>query len=513
MSAYLYNIGLLFQDTAVKFPERTAIAIPGASVCTYDQLNQRANRIAHFLLSRNVQKNHVVAIFNNKSLNGYAAILACLKIGAIYTNVDFNSPRERVAKILNRARPVMLLDDHSESAALQVVSPEIIVNIGIEGFEQSLEQFPGSNPDQTGAVTGADPAYIMFTSGSTGFPKGAVMSHANVLNFVQWGQSTYEVTSDDVFTNVNQIYFDNSVFDIYVSLMSGATLVPIHSDAVKDPRDLVKAINESRCTIWFSVPSLLVYLLTTKALSGNDFGAMTRILFGGEGFPKSKLKQLYDLYGKRTELHNVYGPTECTCICSSYKISLRDFENMNELAPLGFLAPNFSYVLLNDDGQSGDSGELVLGGPNVGLGYYNDPERTSAAFISRNGTLFSERMYRTGDLVRRDESGHLHFKGRADNQVKHMGYRIELEEIEAGFSSIPYVNEVGVVYEKMGPSLGQIKAFVSISDPARTKDHLLQDIKTIVPAYMVPRVIVILTTLPKNQNGKVDRKQLALLKS
>lgn len=513
MSNYIYNIGLRFQQSVEQFPERTAIAPPGQSPCTYRELNAQANRIAHYLLSRGVRKNNVVALFNNKSVSGYASILACLKIGAIYTNVDFNSPRERVEKILGRCNPILVLDDNTGSEARQCVAAEKLVNIGEPAFTQAIAKLPAENPREVETVTGADPAYIMFTSGSTGFPKGAVMSHSNVLNFINWGQATFNVTQDDVFTNVNQIYFDNSVFDIYVSLMSGAALVPVHSDSVKDARELVRAINDSGCTIWFSVPSLLVYLLTTKALSAGDFGTMKRVLFGGEGFPKARLKQLYDMFSPRVELHNVYGPTECTCICSSYLIGESDFDNMNELAPLGFLAPNFCYILLNEDEHDSDTGELVLGGPNVGLGYYNDPERTASAFIHRKGTLYSEWMYRTGDLVKRDEKGHLHFKGRADNQVKHMGYRIELEEIEAGFNGIPYVNEVGVIYEKMASGLGQIKAFVSVSDPAKSVSDLQSAIKKAVPAYMVPRVIVILNSLPKNQNGKVDRKQLAALKS
>jgi D-alanine--poly(phosphoribitol) ligase subunit 1 len=504
MPEYHYNLGLRFQQVVASFSTRTAISIPGGPDYSYAELNALSNRFAHFLRSVNVQKSDVVAILNNKSVHGYAAILGCLKAGVIYTNIDFTSPLERVEKILRTCAPRLVLDDHTESevaAALQGRPDFKLHDIGSAEFHSGLAALSPDDPAEMQAVTGADPAYLMFTSGSTGFPKGAVMSHSNVLNFVKWGQSTFGITHEDVFTNVNQIYFDNSVFDIYTSLMSGATLVPVAAESVKDPKSIVRAINESKCTVWFSVPSLLVYLLTTRALSPEDFGSIRRILFGGEGFPKAKLKQLYDLYGNRLDLYNVYGPTECTCICSSYKITDADFVNMNELAPLGFLAPNFSYEIFPLDEADADTGELVLGGPNVGLGYYNDPERTKQSFISNPRKKYFEWMYKTGDLVKRDANGHLHFKGRVDNQVKHMGYRIELEEIEAAFNGIPYVNEVGVVYEKM-----------SISDAQKTSAELLAEIKKIVPAYMVPRVIVILDTLPKNQNGKVDRKQLSLLK-
>ena len=272
---------------------------------------------------------------------------------------------------------------------------------------------------------------LCLLPGSTGFPKGALMSHNNLLNFIQWGKETFQVTGEDIFTNANPIYFDNSVFDFYTSIFNGATLVPLSHDLVKNAAQLVKAINASDCTIWFSVPSLLVYLLTTKSLSKNDFKTIKRISFGGEGFPKNKLKELYDMFGDRIVLYNVYGPTECTCICSSYIISDSDFENMSELAPLGNIANNFGYEILPLDSSNPNLGELTLIGPCVGLGYYNDPARTALSFVQNSKSHFNQLMYKTGDIVQKASNGHLHFKGRVDNQVKHMGYRIELEEIEA----------------------------------------------------------------------------------
>lgn len=207
----------------------------------------------------------------------------------------------------------------------------------------------------------------------------------------------------------------------------------------------------------------------------------------------------------------MYGPTECTCICSSYIISESDFENMNELAPLGNIAPNFGYIIMPVDGSDANFGELALVGPCVGLGYYNDPERTRQSFVQAPEKHFRQIMYKTGDLVEKASNGYLYFKGRVDNQIKHMGYRIELEEVEAAFSSLDYVNEVGVVYEKINAELGQIKAFVSISGNGKDKNLILNEVKNLLPPYMVPRVINILEVLPKNANGKIDRKQLSKL--
>jgi len=515
MARYNYNLGLCFYEIAFSFPDNVALSYPENSSFRYSELNSLSNQIARFFINKGIQKNQVVALLNNKSINAYASMIACMKCGIIYTNIDFSSPWERTNKILSTCNPVLILDDGTQSELIEHIKKHTsieVLDIHSAGFSKAIVSLDASNLKETTSITGNDPAYIMFTSGSTGFPKGAVMSHSNVINFIHWGQTTFDITPSDIFTNANPIYFDNSVFDFYTSLFSGAALVPISIETAKDPKSLVTAVNESGCTVWFSVPSLLVYLLTTKALTRNDFKSVRRIIFGGEGFPKTKLKQLFDLYSHRIALFNVYGPTECTCICSSYLVSERDFEKMNELTTLGYLAPNFSYVLLPLDEFDPNTGELCLIGPNVGLGYYNDPERSAAAFIQNSDKKYAERMYKTGDVVQKDAKGHLHFKGRVDNQIKHMGYRIELEEIEAAFNSIPYVNEVGVVYEKINAELGQIKAFVNISVKDKVSADLMKEVKNILQTYMNPRSIEIMSFLPKNQNGKVDRKQLLEIK-
>lgn len=515
MNKYHYNLGLLFYQITANHAEKTALRYPDGSNYSYDQLNALSNRFARLLLQSNIKTGDVVAIFNQKSLYGYSLMLACIKTGIIYTNLDNTSPLVRIEKIVDTCKPIVLFFDEAASdyTTSNLDHKQIpITFLRSEKLLQQVDTLSKNNLEETANVHGAQPCYIMFTSGSTGFPKGAVMSHNNVLNFIQWGQTAFSVTHADVFTNVNPIYFDNSVFDYYISLFSGATLVPISHEIAKDAKQLVQAINQSGCTIWFSVPSLLVYLLTTRVLSSNDFASIKRIAFGGEGFPKNKLKELFQLFGNRITLYNVYGPTECTCICSSYVISEKDFENMNELAPLGFMSPNFGYEILPQDNANSEYGELALLGPCVGLGYYNDAERTSASFVQNNKVQYHQVMYRTGDLVERAANGYLYFKGRADNQIKHMGYRIELEEVEAAFSSLAYINEVGVVYEKISAELGQIKAFVNLNNDTIEVKDIAEDLKKILPPYMVPRKIVVMPLLPKNANGKIDRKQLLTAK-
>ena len=362
------------------------------------------------------------------------------------------------------------------------------------------------------SIDGSDPAYIMFTSGSTGTPKGVTISQSNLVNFIFWSREQFATTPVDVFTNVNPLFFDNSVFDIYSSLCAGASLVPFTAATMGDPKAIVARIEALGCTVYFSVPSLLVYLQTLKLLTRTSMPALKKIIFGGEGYPKPMLARLFDAVGDRIALYNVYGPTECTCICSVYPISAGDLVDLKGLAPLGRLIPGFSYVIIDDAGQAvepGQVGELCLGGPGVGLGYYGDPDQSATVFI-QNPThdRFFDRVYKTGDLVRDDPAdGKIHYVGRADSQIKHQGYRIELGEIEHALTCVEGVDEAAAVYLFNGTS-GRIVGVVAAKGdlaPAAVKQALVETL----PKFMVPERVVVVGRLLKNANGKIDRKAIA----
>ena len=302
-------------------------------------------------------------------------MIACLRLGIIYTNLDPENPRERLEKILDVCRPRLIVN-----SIKNLIHSDFLGNlyeiIEISHLTQEVAEADYKKLPPLEAVTGSSPSYIMFTSGSTGIPKGAVISHSNLLSFIQWSKKRFAIKATDILTNVNPMYFDNSVFDFYTAIFSGAALVPFKQHQVQDPRSLVQLVSDCDCTIWFSVPSLLVYLLTTRAISNKSMIKIRKIIFGGEGFPKTKLKELYDILSGKVELINVYGPTECTCICSAHTVTKDDFENMQDLTMLGHLSENFESIILPQDSKDTNIGELVLFGTQIGLGYFNEKERS-----------------------------------------------------------------------------------------------------------------------------------------
>jgi len=509
-----YNLGIRFQTVVAEHARQTAIWFGEDDTVTYEDLNRLANRIARWLLEQRVAATDVVCLSGEKTIYTFASMIACLKIGAIYSVIDPDSPAERLRKIIARCRPQLLLAGRDLLHRLEKITTELRIATAEKNsdrFEAVVRAYDHVNLPETGHVTGANAAYLMFTSGSTGFPKGAVMTHANVLNLIDWSKETFRIAPNDRLTNVNPLYFDNSVFDFYSALFTGACLVPFSKEETKNPKLLVEKIDAAACTLWFSVPSLLIFLQTMKATDGKHLCSIRRFVFGGEGYPKAKLKGLYDAYSKTSEFFNVYGPTECTCICSCYKLTDRDFDDVQGLPPLGYIANNFAFLILDEAGHAapeGQTGELCLLGPNVGKGYYNDPERTAASFVLNPlNASFHEVMYKTGDLVKLDAAdGKLYIQGRRDNQIKHMGYRIELEEIEAALHCLDYVSEAVVLHANVN-GLSRIIAIVAGEEFGG--ERIRADLGQIIPDYMVPSIFHREEVLPKNPNGKVDRQCLA----
>ena len=513
MAFYPYNLGMLFAERAKAAGDRAALRYPAGEI-SYDGLVAQVEQLAAMLLRHGYSRGDVIAIAHNKAALSYALMLAALRLGIVYVNIDTASPPTRNGHILKTSGArTLFVDDLDHLPAMQdlaAASGAYAMLLSEAELEPVNEEGLLRQATAMAEVDGACIAYIMFTSGSTGMPKGVAVTHQNVLHFIQWGIERFDVGYNDNFANLSPMYFDNSVFDFYVALFSGASLTPVHRKLLNAPSALVAHVARMGCTIWFSVPSLLIYVATMKALTAASLPTIRCIIFGGEGYPKVELIKLYRMFNRQAKLVNVYGPTECTCICSAYVLSDGDFTDMTGLPTLGQLNPNFDHLIFDDDGLEADLGELCLIGPNVASGYFNDPERSAVAFVTlTDPRRFMKRMYRTGDLVRR-EAGQLHFVGRKDNQIKHMGYRIELEEIEHGLAKIPGVIQAAVIYHRAETAFGKLIGFVSSSE-ALDESTLQRQLAEHVPDYMIPSRVIVIDHLPKSPNGKVDRQNLVAL--
>ncbi len=506
-----YDLIEIFEKKVETYPNKIAIIFSNNQKITYSELNGKANQLANVLISNKLSHGDVLCISGEKNINTYATILACLKIGIIYSIYDPKSPVERLKKIFAKCRPKGVIINKNEIELKKIIKNNKEINLIINNSisDNELINYSKNFITNYSKFDSSSAAYIMFTSGSTGVPKGALISRNNLEVFISWCLKKYQINKDDVISGVNPLYFDNSVFDLYSSIFNGATLLSISENIVKKPHELIQILDKHKCTQLFSVPSLFIYMSTLRAFTKTNLIYMKRIIFGGEGYPKIKLKQIYDLYYKRISFINVYGPTECTCICSAYYIEKKDLEDEIGLPPIGNIGKHFDYVLLDEETNESraDYGELCLIGPCVGQGYYNDTERTNEVFVSCKHSNNYEKMYKTGDLLRYDEKlNKLYFVSRKDNQIKHMGYRIELDEIEAACNSIEYVNEAAAFHGQIN-NISNICLAIS-SDQSINEKDLKKKLKKIIPEYMIPSKIQFFQVLKKNANGKIDRVKI-----
>lgn len=491
-----------FVDVADADPAAPALILGETSVC-FSELQQLAERCAAALAARGVAKGDVVALQLPKRRITYALLLACLRLGAPYVFIDPRNPAERTRRIVAQIRPKLLLSmsdtDNAFGRALRLSDDR----------EGDWLEDPTTTRAPIPRVNGTDPAYVMFTSGSTGEPKGAAIPHQGVLSLIAWFRTIVQDTPRPRFTSINPLHFDNSVFDVYCGLFNGAALVPVETSEVTNPASWVKIIRAGKASVMFAVPTLFLILDQLGLLTPNALPDVRTFQFGGEGYPIGKLRDFHARFTGQARLINVYGPTETSCICSSIEITRAILcAPDSEFPPLGRMHPDFTHAIFDDEQKpvpAGEPGELWIGGPCVGLGYYGNTAETTARFRQdprqdRYRALF----YRTGDRVREDANGHLWFHGRIDNQVKIRGHRIELEEIDLAVQSLSGVmRAVAVVLQGAD---GDEIAVAHVADRAIDSGEVRSCCLDKLPAYMCPAKIVQLDELPRNANGKVDRK-------
>jgi amino acid adenylation domain-containing protein len=455
-------------------PEATAVVYREARM-SYAELESQSNRLARRLRQAGVRPGDRVCFLAPKSPLPLVWMLGILKAGAIHVPLDPASPAARLQKIIDACEPRLVL------------TPDAPFTDG--DCDAPLEA----------ATRPGDAAHILFTSGSTGVPKGVVITHANVMAFVEWGLAHFGLDESDRVSGHTPLHFDLSTYDIFGAYAAGAELHLVPPETALLPHPLARFIRDAGLTQWFSVPSLLNYLAKADAVAQGDFPQLRRVLWCGEVLPTPAL-----IYWMQRLPHarftNLYGPTETTIASSYYDVSACP-ESPTAHIPIGRACGGEE--LLDIDG------ELCIGGAGLSPGYWRDPAKTAAAFVphpQRPG----ERIYRTGDLGRRRADGLFELIGRADSQIKSRGYRIELGEIEAALGTLPGLRESAVVAI---PTDGFEQwliccAYVPLPGTALTPASLRSALARLVPGYMLPARWEELDTLPRNANGKVDRPRL-----
>ena len=482
----------------LRFPDREAYE-DEKTVLTYKEICTLARSIGTGLTQYRKQP---VAVFMDKSVQCIAAFWGVVTSGNFYCPVDTEMPPDRIRIIMEVLKPAAIITDslHREKAESFAGDTKIVLYEDMIRIPPDHEKL--SEIQKT--ITAQDPLYVLFTSGSTGIPKGVLLSHLVVINYLEWLGQTYSYSREDVFGNQAPFYFDISVHDIYGAAYFGAKMVIIPRYLFGFPARLIHYLNEKRITTFLWVPSAMGIIARLKAFRSEKPQYLRHAMFAGEVFPRKQLDywtaELPDvLYA------NLYGPTE-TFVCTAYTRNGSEPEGVP--LPIGRPVSNTEAVILTEEGREaspGEPGELCIRGCCLALGYYGDKERTEHAFVQNPlHDLYPDRVYHTGDLVYEDEKGDLIYISRKDYQIKHMGYRIELGEIENAVNLIPGIENCACVYEK------EKQRIVLFYDGKEFPREELQEVLSgKLPAYMMPGKIQHFDALPRNANGKIDRKALA----
>jgi amino acid adenylation domain-containing protein len=519
VEGYLESVG--------KFPNRTALVLDGQSF-SYSNLHRIVRRIAWAIVQNERHPASLAAVWAHRSKTAYAGLLGCLVAGKGYVPLNPKFPLERTNRMLSLSGCTVLIAGRECLAQLPnllgvadrpltVILPEVAEFEGVvpESPRHRLifaEQLPTENDLSFRAeVSPAATAYLLFTSGTTGEPKGVPISQANVRSYLDYVCERYAVNENDRFSQEFDLTFDLSVHDMFVCWERGASLYCVPEKSVMAP---AKFIREHRLTMWFSVPSVAGLLAKMRLLTPGCFPSLRCSLFCGEPLPAA-YAQSWQEAAAHSVVENLYGPTETTIAITHYRWDPErsPAECVNGIVPIGWVFDKQNFRITDRNGEAvsvGQSGELCLSGSQVAAGYWNNSEKTQERFVRLSGT--GEHVwYCTGDVVKQDETGNLCYLGRLDQQVKIRGYRVELQEIEAVLRRACGTEQViSVPWPVNNGSAEGIVAFVAGVETL-DQNRVLACCGDVLPDYMVPKKIYLIDGLPLNPNRKIDRRKLASL--
>ncbi len=485
---------------AARSPDRTALVFGGACL-TYGELDARANRLAHHLVHLGVKTESRVGLAVERSFDMVIGILGILKAGGAYVPFDPHGPAERLARMVDDARiEALLTEDGAIGRLPRTAVPVVCLDTGWA----EVAQYPIFAPAI--AVAADQLAYVIFTSGSSGRPKGAMNTHRGVCNRLLWMQATYALTAADRVLQKTPASFDVSVWELFWPLLTGACLVVARPQGHQDPAYLARTMAAAGITTVHFVPSMLQAFLAEDLPAG---ACLRRLICSGESLSPELARRASARFGETVELHNLYGPTEAAVDVTAWACpAAADLHSV----PIGRPIANLR-VHVVDGGRRpvpiGVCGELLIGGVGLARGYLRRPDLTAERFVPDPFGAAGERLYRTGDLARLLPSGVIEILGRIDQQVKIRGVRIELGEIEAALERAPAVRAAAVLARPDRTGESTLMAWVAVDGPPPGVAELRDFLRRQLPEVMVPALFTFVEALPLNANGKLDRKALA----
>ena len=493
----------LFEETVKKYPQKVAVIDKDREI-VFSDLHRKSLQLASALMALGIGQNRPVGVFLDKSIESVYADLGILYAGDFYMNLDIKTPAERIRNILQLVEPAAIISTTRQIKSIEGIIPSTMKVILLDEAGGTADVDSADIIGRLSTIIDTDPSCIINTSGSTGTPKGVVLNHKSFFDFIDWAIDTFHFDDDLVMGSLSPIVFDIYSFELCMLMAKASTLVVLPAHLAAFPAKILEVLEQHKVNFLFWVPTIMVNIANMDLLSAFKLKSLRTVWFAGEVFPTKQFNYWHHHLSEVT-FANLYGPIEITLDCTYYIIN-KEIPDEEPL-PIGYPCRNTDILILDDEDRAvtepGVEGELCVRGTSLAMGYYNNPEKTAAAFVQNPlNKAYPELIYRTGDIVCLNDEGLIMFKGRKDNIVKHMGYRTDLGEIEhVIINTLKLVKNGCIVYNQ---SEKQITLFYEAEQEIPVSEFRLQ-IGKVLPKYMIPTTFHHLEQLQRNANGKIDR--------